>query len=56
MERKDILETIQLLFEEIEEKTKYPKEHNSKLNIILEELNNQLRLQFAIYGYYIHST
>lgn len=44
MERKDILETIEILYEELEEGTNYPKEHNSKLNMILEDLNNILRL------------
>lgn len=44
MDKKDILETIQLLYDELEDGAKYPKEHNSKLNMILEELNNQLRL------------
>lgn len=44
MEKIDIIETIQLLYEELEEGTNYPKEHNSKLNMILQELNNQLRL------------
>lgn len=44
MEKIDIIECIQFLFEELEEGTQCPKEHNSKLNMILEELNNQLRL------------
>lgn len=44
MEIKEIIECIQFLYEEIEEGTQYPKEHNSKLNIILDQLNNQLRL------------
>lgn len=44
MEKKEIIEMIEFLFENKEERMNYPKEHNSKLNIILNELEGQLRL------------
>lgn len=44
MEKKEIIEMIEFLFENKEECMSHSKEHNSKLNIILNELEGQLRL------------
>lgn len=44
MNRKEILEMINQLYEEMEEGVKYPKEYTSKLNIILNELKANLEL------------